>query len=368
MKRYLLLAFIALIAIGGAALFFSFRAAIADPEIVGHPVHWEAENSLILMRDRTLVRRHMDTGEEETVFDLRALGEESLDDLELVYACFSDSKWHIPYYRKKENGISLLGYLAYSQETGQVSVKPSSANLINSGPACGELYRRDGTADAAVKNVPNPEPDQDDIAGQAYQTLFKPSDAHHVLAGAGSDSLSIVYEIVGEKKHIVLQGLRTPGSESLYKKQWNARWRDGDRPLSIRDPSSGKYLLHKTPGPLSKRVWAVSLDQAKVEAIDLPEGPWAAEKSENIFACGVCGCSCYRHQMFYYAGDRVFIHIWGSEYSEEVQGIYQLVPNPNGATWSHKVQGELSTPLVLSPDGCRVAVVRERFEVQNICN
>lgn len=351
--------------VGTGTLLWLFPIWKSASAFDGHPIHWKAANSLILIRDSRLLRRQIDTGEVETLFDLLTVGDTSLEFIP-EHTCFSDSKGLIPYYRRRENGIGLEGLLIYSLETGSISVEPSSSNLINFGPVCGDPYARRGKDDVSAPRVPNPDPDWEDIPGKAYQTLFKPSDAQNVLAGADFGSLSVVYEIGGEKKHIVLQGLRVPGSESLYNERWNGRWQDGDLPLSIRDRSSGKYLLHKTAGPTTKRVWVASLEKEEAEAIDLPIGPWAAENSSSI-RCGACGCGCYRHQKFYFAGERIFILIWGTEYSKGVQGIYELVEGQDGPTWSQKVQGSLRIPLAFSPDGCRVAVFEEYGEVRRLC-
>jgi len=373
-KSRVVFACCALFLVGGAAVLWLLPVWKSASAFDGHPVHWESSNSLILMREQTLVRWQMDTGEEATIFDLMTL-DGSPFDFPPEHACFSDSKGLIPFYGRRESGIVRYGRLIYSRDTGTVSVEhfPSGAAtgpiLINYGPACGEPYNLDGEVDTVAGTVPNPEPNWDDIPGERKPTLFKPAEARQVLVGADFGSLSIVYSMFGERKHIVLKGTRPNVNSSSTSEQWNGRWADGELPISIRDrSSSGKYLIHEAPRANSKRVWVVSLDETIVKEIDLPEGPWAAEKGGSIFSCGACGCDCYRHQKFYYAGGKMFIFIWGEEYSDGVQGIYQLVEGSEGPTWWQKLQGTFRFPLAFSPDGCRVAVFEDQGDIRQLCD
>jgi hypothetical protein len=137
--------------------------------------------------------------------------------------------------------------------------------------------------------------------------------------------------------------------------------------------SDGSYVIYETTSEFNANqsawpltAWRLGSDLSTLRTLALPPGPWVVPHGFfKQLGCFSCGCSCYAHFALDGAQRRMYAHVYGKSVDDSAAGIYELA-YPDGqpawaeyadgkAAWVRRVKGNFAGPVLVSPDGCRIA-------------
>ncbi|MFC5767876.1 hypothetical protein [Thauera sinica] len=130
-------------------------------------------------------------------------------------------------------------------------------------------------------------------------------------------------------------------------------FRDSDGSYVIYE-SNREFDANRNVWPLT--AWRLAPDLTVTRVLMLPGGPWVRSHGLlKAFSCFSCGCSCYAHFDLAGAQGRIYAHIYGKSVGDSVAGVYELTHVKAETHWVQGVAGNFSGPILVSPEGCRIA-------------
>lgn len=329
-----------------------------QPKVTYEPIHWLTNDTLVIAGPKALYRGEIGDFEDMEILVDPGFGDNYSIEFDRYRSCFSPELWAIYLkFRPKKFTPYKSSELLLIDPTNFEMVHNLNNQLDNRfvyDPSDCSLQEIDHKTSDEFNNVNKTR----DLKVKYSQKAFELDDARYskyvVVDGTG---------FIATDKHNNAETIQL--KSVLPKDIWEGHY-------ASKDHGSGNYLLHNGTGIHDNPyLWLLDIQSGTNNLIDVPPGPWDIDGLDEMVStthCFSCGCGCYRKLQYYLVNGRIFGHIFEWGFPRKIQGLYELTNYLENPEWKIVLPGVMKSPLMFSPDGCKVAYADPEIGIKNLCS
>ncbi|MEP5729323.1 MAG: hypothetical protein ABJL67_08095 [Sulfitobacter sp.] len=317
------------------------------------PTFWLSEEELLLIGQNDIVKRSFD--HEPNVDVLFRMPQELADNHVFHRAiCVSENLWAVG-LTKQEGSMRTGGGMLFI-EVADADISRYERRSVTLGETTNPFDCKAVSNYGVEVTVPATRPKAADIKSKIQRSLVSSKDAQNLHLANDLGQSVIDYEKAGKKHRIIL------GAQGPRPNQWSKVTKDHGTPRYLFYPGDSDHGGKPEKWPMT--VWIADFDRHTARSLELPMGPWVGDHPERL-RCFSCGCGCYREQVLYLIGSKIYAHVWGIGYPKSARAIFVYDLNSTGTDWRRVTnRGNILSP-VFSESGCKLAYFED--ELKTLC-